>query len=140
MTAKLYDVLLRRYKNRDKTKHWVFLHRYWDRKEKVLVDKPYKDRKKIMKSLCKKAKVKYFRFHALRHAGASLMDNSCVIQVLSSAYSDMKTELLLKSIFTQWGSRNVKQWIFLSRQIKVLKRITHRFTHRTGIKKRDSQG
>ena len=28
-----------------------------------------------MKSLCQKADVRYFRFHALRHAGASLMDS-----------------------------------------------------------------
>lgn len=28
-----------------------------------------------MKSLCAKADVPYFRFHALRHAGASLMDS-----------------------------------------------------------------
>ena len=32
MTMKLYDILLRRYENRDKTKQWVFWHRYWDRK------------------------------------------------------------------------------------------------------------
>ena len=28
-----------------------------------------------MKTLCAKAEVPYFRYHALRHAGASLMDN-----------------------------------------------------------------
>ena len=31
-----------------------------------------------MKTLCRKAGVKYFRFHALRRAGASIMDNSNV--------------------------------------------------------------
>ncbi len=31
-----------------------------------------------MRTLCKKADVKYFRFHALRHFGASLLDQSNV--------------------------------------------------------------
>lgn len=37
---------------------------------------PYQDRKKFMKTLCSKANVPYFRFHPLRHAGASLMDTA----------------------------------------------------------------
>ena len=32
----------------------------------------------MMRTLCQKAKVKYFRFHALRHCGASLMDSADV--------------------------------------------------------------
>ena len=102
MTAKLYHVLLRRYKNRDKTKQWVFWHRYWDRKEKVWMEKPYQDRKGIMRSLCKKANVKYFRFHALRHAGASLMDNSGVntgsIQRILGHENRRTTDIYLHSI------------------------------------------
>jgi integrase len=35
---------------------------------------PYGDRKKLMKGLCAKAGVKYFRFHPIRHASASIMD------------------------------------------------------------------
>jgi integrase len=42
------------------------------------LDKPYKDRKGIMRSLCKKVKVKHFHLHALKHAGVSLIDNSGV--------------------------------------------------------------
>jgi integrase len=102
MTTKLYDVLLGRYKNRDKTKQWVFWHKYWDRKEKVWVDKPYKDRKGIMRSLCKKADVKYFRFHVLRHAGASIMDNAGIntgsIQRILGHESRRTTDIYLHSI------------------------------------------
>jgi integrase len=102
MTTKLYDILLRRHKNRDKTKLWVFWHRYWDREKKTWVDAPYKDRKKIMRSLCKKADVKYFRFHALRHAGASLMDNLGVntgsIQRILGHENRTTTEIYLHSM------------------------------------------
>jgi integrase len=38
----------------------------------------FKDRKQIMKILCDRAGVQYFRFHALRHAGASVLDKSNV--------------------------------------------------------------
>ena len=102
MTTKLYDILLRRYENRDKTKHWVFWHRYWDRNEKIWVDKPYKDRKRMMENLCKKADVKYFRFHALRHSGASLMDNAGVntgsIQRILGHENRSTTDIYLHSI------------------------------------------
>jgi integrase len=102
MTTKLYDILFRRHKNRDKTKHWVFWHRYWDRNEKTWVDKPYKDRKRMMENLCKKADVKYFRFHALRHAGASLMDSAGVntgdIQRILGHENRSTTEIYLHSI------------------------------------------
>jgi len=102
MTEKLYNLLLRRYKSRDVTKPWVFWHRYWDRNKKNWVYSPYKDRKKIMRSLCKKANVKYFRFHALRHAGASLMDNSGVntgsIQRILGYENRSTTDIYLHSI------------------------------------------
>ncbi len=102
MTAKLHDILLRRYENRDKSKLWVFWHRYWDKKAKAWVNKPYKDRKGIMRSLCKKADVKYFRFHALRHAGASLMDNAGAkigsIQRILGHENRSTTEIYLHSI------------------------------------------
>ena len=102
MTTKLYAILLRRYENRDKSKLWVFWHRYWDKKAKAWVDKHYKDRKGIMRSLCKKADVKYFRFHALRHAGASLMDNAGVntgsIRRILGHEKRSTTEIYLHSI------------------------------------------
>jgi integrase len=37
-----------------------------------------RDRKKFMKTLCEQAGVKCFRFAALRHSGASIMDNNNV--------------------------------------------------------------
>jgi len=75
MTGKLYEVLSNRYKKRNQLKPWVFWHRFFSRKEGKVVEGPYRDRKKIMKTLCKKANIQYFRFHPLRHAGASLMDS-----------------------------------------------------------------
>ena len=74
MTQTLHDVLMHRYENRDPDKPWVFWHRYWSRKAGKFVEGPYGDRKKLMKRLCKKAGVRYFRFHPIRHSGASIMD------------------------------------------------------------------
>lgn len=75
MTAKLHEVLSRRSDSRDQDIPWVFWHRYYSKIEEKIVIGPYKDRKKFMKSLCQKADVKYFRFHPLRHAGASFMES-----------------------------------------------------------------
>jgi len=38
----------------------------------------YGDRKRIMGKLCKAAAVTYFRFHPIRHLGASIMDGNNV--------------------------------------------------------------
>jgi len=75
MVAKLYQILSYRYVNRDRNKPWVFWHTYWSRKRKKFITGPYADRKKIMNSLCKKADVKYFRFHPFRHFTASILDD-----------------------------------------------------------------
>ncbi|MDD9303976.1 MAG: site-specific integrase [Desulfobacter sp.] len=102
MTEKLFDVLSYRYKSRDKRKPWVFWHRYWSRKAKEWIEGPFIDRKSIMKSLCKKAGVKYFRYHALRHCGASLLDNANVpigsIQRFLGHENRQTTEIYLHSI------------------------------------------
>ncbi|WP_136810845.1 site-specific integrase [Desulfosediminicola flagellatus] len=76
MTKKLCNILWHRlHSKRRKGIPWVFWHKYFSRKEGKVVIGPFKDRKKFMRSLCEKAGVRYFRFHPLRHAGASLMEN-----------------------------------------------------------------
>jgi len=102
MTRKLHEVLSRRFQNRDASKPWVFWHRYWSRKKGEHVEGPYDDRKKIMKKLCKDAKVRYFRFHPIRHSGASIMDGNNVplgaIQRILGHENRRTTEIYLHSI------------------------------------------
>lgn len=102
MTEKLYDVLSKRFSLRDKTKQWVFWYTYSSRKLGKVVSGPYMDRKDIMWDLCEKAGVRYFRFHALRHAGASIMENSNVpigaIQRILGHENRSTTEIYLHSL------------------------------------------
>jgi len=55
-----------------------------------------------MKSLCKKAGVKYFRYHPLRHLGASMLDRANVnigsIQRILGHENRSTTEIYLHSI------------------------------------------
>jgi integrase len=55
-----------------------------------------------MTTLCEKAGVKYFRFHALRHFGASVLDNANVnigaIQRLLGHENRKTTEIYLHSV------------------------------------------
>ncbi len=102
MTQRLFGVLSCRYSHRDKSKPWVFWHRHWDRKKKEWVEGPYKERKTVMKSLCKRAGVKYFRYHPLRHLGASMLDGANVnlgsIQRILGHENRSTTEIYLHSI------------------------------------------
>ncbi|MEN6484406.1 MAG: site-specific integrase [Syntrophobacteraceae bacterium] len=102
MTQRLYEVLSDRFAYRDKTKPWVFWHTYRSKIEGRVIDGPYIDRKKFMKTLCKKAGVRYFRFHPLRHAGASIMDCNNVplgaIQKILGHENRKTTEIYLHSI------------------------------------------
>ena len=102
MTEKVYEILFRRYKQRDKTKPWVFWHTYVSSKTREKKEGPYQDRKKIMGTLCKKAGVKYFRFHALRHYSASILDHHKAgigsIQRILGHEKRSTTEIYLHSI------------------------------------------
>jgi len=102
MTQKLRGILERRFLERDQAKPWVFWHRYWSRKNNAWQEGPFTERKKFMATLCRKAGVRYFRFHALRHAGASLLESSNVpigtIQRILGHENRTTTEIYLHSI------------------------------------------
>ncbi len=102
MSEMLHDVLLRRHENRSNDTDVVFWHRYWSRKAQAFIIGSYLDRKKLMKTLCAKAGVRYFRYHALRHFGASSMDQSGVpigsIQRLLGHQNRTTTEIYLHSM------------------------------------------
>ena len=102
MTQKLYEVLSRRCAGRDPNKPWVFWHTYYSSKTGERKEGPYQDRKQFMRTLCKKAGVRYFRFHALRHSGASIMENNNVpigaIQKILGHESRSTTEIYLHTI------------------------------------------
>lgn len=102
MTKLLHQILKNRFEKRDKSIDWVFWHSYWSAKKQRMVRGPYKDRKRIMRTLCSKAGVKYFRFHALRHSGASILDSNNVplgsIQRILGHENRTTTEIYLHSI------------------------------------------
>ena len=102
MPNKLFEILSRKFARRDKRKPWVFWHRYWDKQKKAWVNKPFTHRSQIMKNLCIKAGVKHFRFHALRHFGASILDQANVpigsIQRILGHENRTTTEIYLHSI------------------------------------------
>jgi integrase len=102
LTDRLHKILSRRYAERDSTKPWVFWHTYWSSKTGEKCEGPYKERKRIMETLCKQANVQYFRFHALRHSGASQMEKSNVsigaIQRILGHENRSTTEIYLHSI------------------------------------------
>ena len=102
MPDRLFELLSHRYENRNKRIPWVFWHRYWSRKKGKWTVGSYKERKRIMKTLCKKVGVKYFRYHALRHFGATLLDQSNIpigsIQRILGHEHRSTTEIYLHSI------------------------------------------
>ncbi len=102
MTKRLYNILSRNHAKRDPDKPWVFWHRYYSTKQGCWVEGPYKDRKKLMRWLCKKAGVRYFRYHPMRHSGASTLDQERVplgdIQRILGHENRTTTEIYLHSL------------------------------------------
>ncbi len=102
MTQKLFEVLSRKFAERDPSKPWVFWHTYWSNKTGETLEGPYKNRRKTLKTLCKKAGVRYSGFHALRHSGASIMENSNVpvgaIQKILGHENRETTEIYLHTL------------------------------------------
>lgn len=60
MTQRLHEVLFRRYNERAENNPWVFWHLYFNQTGKKKTG-PYRDRHKIMRKPCQKARVPYFR-------------------------------------------------------------------------------
>ena len=102
MTNRLYNTLSRLHDKRDPEKPWIFWHRYYSTKLECWVEGPYKDRKKLMRGLCKKAGVRYFRYHPMRHSGASTLDQERVplgdIQRILGHENRSTTEIYLHSL------------------------------------------
>ncbi|MCE5333496.1 MAG: site-specific integrase [Desulfobacteraceae bacterium] len=102
MTQRLFEILSRRSATRREDLPWVFWHKYWSASSGRVEAGPFQDRKKIMRILCEKAGVRYFRFHALRHSGASIMDQNGVplgsIQRILGHENRKTTEIYLHSI------------------------------------------
>lgn len=126
MTGRLFERLSRRHVQRDPTKPWGFWHTYWSSKSGTKVDGPYKDRKKIMRTLCRKAGLRYFRYHGIRHSGASVLENSNVsigtIQRILGHENRSTTEIYLHSI----GDAEKEAMAVLDRTGTF---FTHPFTH-----------
>jgi integrase len=102
MTKRLFEVMQRRAESKRRNIPWVFFFEKRDRKTGKVVVAPYKDRRDILKSLCHKAGVRRFGFHALRHAGASMLDGLGVpigtIQRILGHENRTTTEIYLHSI------------------------------------------
>lgn len=103
LTSRLLEVLTRRHQSRDPKKPWVFWTKYSDNHIGAETEGPYLNyRKTILKTLCKKVAVKDFSFHALRHSGATIMDNANVptgsIQRILGHENRTTTEIYLHAL------------------------------------------
>ena len=136
LTDRLLGILARRYQERDHTKPWVFWHWYRPKANGAREAGPYQDRREVLKSLVIKAGVRHFGFHAMRHAGASLMDSVNVplgsIQRILGHENRSTTEIYLHSL----GELEREAMAIYEQVSGGSARVTHNFTHNshmTGI-------
>jgi integrase len=78
MTGRIRTILSSRFAGREPDKPWVFWHRFKSRTTGEFKVGPFGRRKRLLQGLCEKAGVRPFSFHALRHAGASILEQSRV--------------------------------------------------------------
>ncbi|MFP4477547.1 MAG: tyrosine-type recombinase/integrase [Desulfatibacillaceae bacterium] len=103
MTASLAEVMQRRFDTRDSDLPWVFVNRYRHPRTGEWHEVRFmRYRKSILRTLCRKAGVNRFTFHALRHSGASIMDSANVptgsIQRILGHENRTTTEIYLHSL------------------------------------------
>ncbi len=102
LTKRLYRILSDRYKERNRNYPWVFCNTYVNWKTGKEITTHFKYRSTLLKTLCKKTGVRRFSFHALRHSGASILDNMNVplgtIQKILGHENRTTTEIYLHSI------------------------------------------
>ena len=109
-----------------------FLGPALEQQSRGFVEGPYQDRKKIMGTFCRKAGVRYFRFHALRHYGASVMERANVpigsIQRILGHENRTTTEIYLHSIGN--AEREAMEVFEKASQVPHMEKVSHRFSHR----------
>lgn len=130
MTGKLYEILSRRYRGRDKSKPWVFWQTWWDR-DGQRQEGPYV-RRRFMAALCKRAGVPAFQFHALRHFGASMLDHAGVgigsIQRILGHENRSTTEIYLQSI-----GEAERRAMEVFEETMNEEKVTHKVTHMKSV-------
>jgi len=102
LTARLRLCLEFRFIKRQRADKWVFTNRYFSRKSGRWEVGPYQDRKGLMRKLCRAAGLDYFRYHAIRHSGASALERAGVpitaIQAILGHENRLTTEIYLHSV------------------------------------------
>ena len=103
MTSQLHEILSRRFKYREPEMQWIFWTQYTHWKTGEFQRGKFSCyRRTILQTLCEKASIRKFTFHALRHSGASIMDNANVptgsIQRILGHENRTTTEIYLHSL------------------------------------------